>query len=340
MRFGPMLGMYGHDVIHYGVGEPETGGWADHVDVMSGARQEELLGYDPLEPSPKFVGRSTNVDSPLYREFNSNLRTLLAGREWDPEQDIICLPFGHAHERALSPYLLRNFAVETGIGYPTCITGYRMYESYAWMHWHLGRDQRPAWVSEWVVPNYFDVDEWPLRPEAPKASDYVLYFGRLTSVKGLNVVWNLAKMRPDLTFVLCGQGDPKPWLTEPNIEYREPVHGKDRAALMHGARCVLLPTEYVEPFGGVAAEAMMTGTPVLTCDSGAFTEYVPPMWRCHTAKDWLQGLDNTAFVVPDMVRDYVLPRFGMAAVGSKYHGIFNSIPEIRARGFYAGAPKE
>lgn len=35
MRFGPMMAAEGHEVIHYGVGEPETTGWTDHVPVLS-----------------------------------------------------------------------------------------------------------------------------------------------------------------------------------------------------------------------------------------------------------------------------------------------------------------
>ncbi len=43
---------------------------------------------------------------------------------------------------------------------------------------------------------------------------------------------------------------------------------------MGGALALLTPTYYVEPFGGVAVEAQLCGTPVLASDWGAFTETV------------------------------------------------------------------
>lgn len=333
-RLAPMLAPFGYDLIHYGVTTPpDSTGWTEHVEVISDAEQVRLLGYDPTEPTPNFVGNAANVGTPLYQTFNRRLADLLADRV--RPDDLIALPFGHGHEAALGT--LRNQCVETGIGYPQTVNGvpFRIYESWAWLHWHLGRDRRTAFVSEWVAPNYFDVDEWPLRGAAPAAGQYVLYFGRLTPEKGLGVIWQLAKARPDLPFVLCGQGDPTPWLTEPNLSYRPPVHGMARAALMHGARCLLMPTAYVEPFGGVAVEAMLTGTPVLTSDHSAFTETVPDAWRCRTRGDWLRALDAVGTADPAALRERTVARYSLQAVGRTYDRILRQIPALQRAGWMA-----
>lgn len=331
-RFAPMMAPLGFECIYYGVGEPDSLGWADVVPVLTEERQRDLLGYDPREPSPKFVGRSSDVRSPLYREFNAQLATRLSlAVRWG---DIVCATFGHGHEAALHGGNVLKYTVETGVGYPVCITGYRIYESYAWWHWHLGRENRYAYLSEWVVPNYFDMNDWPQRPEPPASGQYVLYFGRITQEKGMNVVWNLARERPDLRFVMCGQGDPTPWMTEPNIEYRPPVSGSDRTDLFHNARVVLLPTDYLEPFGGVAVEAMLTDTPVLTSHHGAFTETVPEQWRCRTMNEWLTGLDATLRLPRGQLRDHAYRRYALDPVGRQYADILTKIPAMRERGWY------
>jgi len=266
----------------------------------------------------------------LYVAFNSKLNALLKQRVTG--EDIICLPFGHGHQAGIAG--LEKHAIETGIGYPTCITGYRIYESYAWLHWHLGRANRQAWTSEWVVPNYFDPAEWPLRPTQPIGGEFVLYFGRITPEKGMNVLWNLAEARPDLTFMLCGQGDPEPWMKgRPNIKYHPPVHGKERAELMHRAKCLLMPTEYVEPFGGVAVEAMLTGTPVITSNHGAFAETVPRALRCNTQRDWEQALWDAMGYTPEMLQALAAP-YRMENIGPRYTKIFEQIPSIRKHGWH------
>jgi len=49
---------------------------------------------------------------------------------------------------------------------------------------------------------------------------------------------------------------------------------EERANLLANAQVTLVPTTYLEPFGGVVIESMLAGTPVVTTDFGAFPELV------------------------------------------------------------------
>ncbi len=50
---------------------------------------------------------------------------------------------------------------------------------------------------------------------------------------------------------------------------------EERLALLGNAKSVLMPTYYLEPFGGVHVEAQLCDTPVITTDWSAF----PPCMR-------------------------------------------------------------
>jgi len=333
LKFAAMMQpLSGYRVVHYGVGGAETDA-DEQVTIMSRKEQNKLRGHDGSDPT-KFVGDDTGIDTPLFRKFNKRLRKQLKKRA-DPAQDIILLPFGWGHAQAVDR--LDLVTVESGIGYPDTIPSvpHKIFESYAWLHYHQGRDKRQGKAYEWVVPNYFDVDAWD-RCSDPDMNT-VVFLGRIGETKGLRTIVEIARYRQDLRFVICGQGDPAPWLTQPNIEYLPPLVGDDRNAYLANARCVLMPTTFTEPFGGVAVEAMLCGTPVLSSPYGAFTETIEDEvtgFRCHTFGDYLAAIDQ----VPDLNRNYIRSRarqlYGYGTVGKMYDRVFQQIHDLRGEGWY------
>ena len=320
----------GYVVTHYGVEGSETEA-DENVVLMTREEQEDLLGHDHSDPT-RFVGNDGDVGNALYKEFNSRLREALRTAS---RRDLVLLPFGHAHGAAVEGLGLR--VVESGIGYPTLYepAQFRIFESYAWLHYHQGIARRGGHNYEWVIPNYFDVDEWDFDPEGDPGR--VVYFGRIEKFKGLDVFVEIAKHRQDLHFVICGQGDPSPWLGLPNVEYLPPIFGRARSEYLGGARCLVAPTEYTEPFGGVAVEAMLTGTPVLSSDHGAFSETVEngrTGFRCKTLGDYLAGIE----VAPRFDRRYISERarglYGFEPIAGMYDRAFRQIADLDRRGWY------
>lgn len=357
-KFSPMMRAQGWDVIHYGTDQAQSGATEDVV-LMMVEEQEALLGRKHHADPTSFIGTDAKADSPLYRQFNFSLREALLERV--RPGDIICAPFGKAHEQALYNFPLtreglakdaKAFVVETGIGYPDVFSPYRVYETEAWKHYHLGHPHRGGQGSpwEWVVFNYFDIDAWDLGTGAGDAKGpYVLYFGRINDNKGLLVVTELAKRRPDLRFVLCGQGDPTFYLRQaPNLEYLPPLSGRARSRLLGEALCVLMPSRYVEPFGGVTAEAQLCGTPVLGSTFGSFTETILHGfngYRCRMLGDWLAALElvenwhadegGPTFWARWMIQEQAQETYGLATAGAKYTEIFETIATLRGDGYLA-----
>lgn len=332
-RFPAMMRPLGYEIVHYGVEGAETQA-SEHVDIMSAAEQTVLRGHDGSDPA-KFYSDDANTDSVLFKEFNQRLRLELMDRV--TQSDLVLLPFGHGHDQALVdlPFTM----IESGIGYPTLYprAQFKIFESYAWMHFHHGRENRYGKNYEWVIPNYFDIREWgiksPLAPDAP-----IVFLGRICEQKGLSTIVEIAKRSPDQKFVICGQGDPAPYLKTPNIIYLPPVAGRVRNMLLGNARAVLMPTFFTEPFAGVSVEAQLCGTPVLSTTYGAFTETVEDEvtgFRCHTLGDFMAALDR----VPELDRSYIRARaqrlYGYERVGKMYDRAFQQIIDLRGEGWYS-----
>jgi glycosyltransferase involved in cell wall biosynthesis len=339
-KFSPMMRSVGYEVIHYGV-EGADSGANTQIDVLSIDEWNEIRNKLLLELHPdkdihdksKYIGDLANVGNGLYTEFNDRLRYLL--RKNVQRNDIICLPFGYAHQAAIEglDYAIK---VETGIGYPNSYEKYRIFETHAWYHAEAGRQGVSGNDYWWVVPNYFISEDWKLNTNPAR---YVAYFGRLEPIKGLDIVYEVAKHRPDLTFVLCGQGDPTPYLTLPNIVYQGPIHGTARSDFLGNALAVLMPTRYIEPFGGVTVEAQLCGTPVLGSTWGSFTETIQngkTGYRCHTIGDYLAGLEaiENGKLDRTTIRKHAVATYDYRVIAHQYDAVFTQLADLTGNGWY------
>jgi glycosyltransferase involved in cell wall biosynthesis len=334
-----MMQSVGYEVIHYGVEGSESGASRD-INILSydewvDIRTKlftQLYGNRNAMPTD-FIGDLANTGNALYTTFNTRLKIELSKNlEAD---DIICLPFGYAHEPAISEFA--NPQVETGIGYPGSYKDFRIFESNAWYHYEMGKSNKSGHDYNWVIPNYFDINEWEFNTTPQK---YIAYFGRIADIKGLQIVHEIAKYRPDLEFIICGQGDPTPYLDLPNITYKPPIHGMERSNYLRNAMAVLMPTRYVEPFGGVTVEAALCGTPTLGSSYGSFTETIlhgSTGYNCRTLGDYLAALEKIEDGAIDrqMVRNYAVDTYDMFTLAHKYDAAFRQITDIQKnKGWY------
>ena len=344
LRFSPMMKSRGYEVFHYGVEGSESEADKDiiimnkeewkHLKLESFKKKYPNLSNDEymkmLEDKSIMSGDLAHISNPLYIEFNKRLKKALKENYRSNSTDIVCLPFGFGHKQAIDG---ENFVhIESGIGYPDSFANYRIFESYAWMHQILGKENKMWGQNYWfVIPNYFNVLEWPLNLNPIK--NRVGFLGRIYDGKGCHVIVEIAKRFPTIEFVLCGQGDPKPFLTEPNIIYKPPIHGLERGEYL-GSLCALIaPTGFVEPFCGVSVEAQLCGTPVISVDYGAPTETIEQFktgMLCHSLSDLCVGVEAALNDLFD--RQYIHNRavalYEMYNLAKKYDYTFKSILEI------------
>ena len=84
---------------------------------------------------------------------------------------------------------------------------------------------------------------------------------------------------------------------------------------------MLMPTIYPEPFGYVAIESQMCGTPVITTDWGAFPETVihgKTGFRCRTQADFLEAIRKATSLDRHFIRQSAIGRFSMEKIAPIY----------------------
>ena len=121
----------------------------------------------------------------------------------------------------------------------------------------------------------------------------IVYAGRLDEAKGLPLLmagWDSylgqcaassGTAAPGLKLVIAGSGplgdQVTAWASEhPSVEMTGTLSSARCTELIAGARAVLLPSAWEEPFGLVAVEAMAAGVAPVAAGHGAFTELISP----------------------------------------------------------------
>jgi glycosyltransferase involved in cell wall biosynthesis len=131
-----------------------------------------------------------------------------------------------------------------------------------------------------AIPNPIDLHAWPLQEGK---SDYLLWIGRMTAVKGPHRAITAARIA-GVPLILAGVIQPgqqaffdrevAPHIDGDRVRFVGEVGGAVKRSLFADARALLMPIRWEEPFGMVMVEALACGTPVIAFAEGAARELV------------------------------------------------------------------
>lgn len=332
LKFAKMMTDRGHTVIHYGHEDSDLQ-CTEHVPVLS--REEYKATYGTHDYRSKFFTFDVNDDA--YKTFFKNAIEEV-GKRKQPNDFI--LPFWGAGGRPVCDAHPDLITVEPGIGYAGGHWAqFKVWESYAIYHAFCGLEsvgQCQQNNYDIVIPNYFDIDDFDYTEEKDK-EDYFLFVGRVYDGKGINIVLQVCE-HLGLKLKVAGQLDPvyENFVWPENVEFVGYVDIEERKKLMAGAKGAFLPSQYVEPFGGVQIEMLLSGTPTITSDWGAFTENNingVTGYRCRTFGDYVQAaknIDEGAISSKDC-REHG-EKFTLDKVAPMYEKFFTDIMNIRTCG--------
>ena len=340
LKFGKMMTALGHEVIHYGHADSDVI-CTEHVTVTTNADLSISYGnYDWKKHILKY-----NKTDHVYKVFERNTIKEIDKRK--RKFDFILAFFGAGHQNVCNYFDKRWYLqVEPGVGYNNVFAPYKVFESYAIYHAITGPTQHdpttntvnyPSWYDA-VIPNYFDTDDFIFKE---KKEDYFLYLGRVVSGKGLDVAIDvtnkigakliIAGQLPDLS-IYNNNSDPFINIIKnlpSHVEYVGPADVEKRKHLMANAKAGFIPSRYIEPFGGVQIEMLLSGTPTITSDWGAFTEnniHGVTGYRCHTFEQFVWAARNIEKIEPIKCREWS-ENFTLEKIGPMYEEYFKMLED-------------
>ena len=247
------------------------------------------------------------------------------------------------HDHTLAGPLLAPYYRTLGL--PTVITAHGpvtgdLLELYRMLGDQVGlvaisrRQRELAPELNWIatVHNAVRTETFPFRPDK---DDYALWLGRYHPDKAPHLALEAAHAA-DIPLVLAGKcNEPleKAYFEKeirPRLSGNDAVFGMADAAqkrkLLAGARCLLFPIQWEEPFGMVMIEAMACGTPVVALRGGSVPEVVEDGVTgiiCDHPDKLSKAVIDADEINPAACRRRVMEHFGVDRLGAGYEAAYN-----------------
>jgi glycosyltransferase involved in cell wall biosynthesis len=333
VKFGKMMTERGHTVIHYGHEDSDLI-CSEHVPVLT--NEDFKIAYGNYDWRKNFFTYDTGDHA--YQTFYRNAIREVGLRK---QPNDFILPFWGAGTRPICDAHPDMITVEPGIGYAGGHWArWKIFESYAIYHAYYGLNAVGTCMQDWydvVIPNYFDPDDFEFKE---KKQDYFLFLGRVYSGKGVDIAVQVTE-KIGAKLKIAGQ-NPEGRTFPPHVEFVGYADVETRRELMSNARAAFVASQYVEPFGGVQIELLLSGTPTITTDWGSFAEnniHGVTGYRCRTFDQFCWAARNIDRIDSRNCREFG-ENFTLDRVAPMYEEYFQTVMDVHTgAGWYQEHPE-
>lgn len=187
--------------------------------------------------------------------------------------------------------------------------------------------------SSSVIHNGIDLKNFIFSDEP---EDYFAFLGYITPKKGAHLAVRSArkagvKLKLAGSFKGCEEyfkEEIKPYLKKGQIEYVGVVDPSKRSKLLGGAKALLVPVQWEEPFGLVMIEAMACGTPVIGFDRAAVPEIARDGETGFIVKDikeMARAIKKIGEIKREDCRSHVEKYFTMQKMADEYEKVYEKV---------------
>jgi glycosyltransferase involved in cell wall biosynthesis len=180
-------------------------------------------------------------------------------------------------------------------------------------------------------------------PFVAEPDEYLAFLGRLSPEKQPEMAIEVAR-RLGLRLRVAAKIDAAdreyvervvaPLLDDPLVEFIGEIDDADKAAFLGGARAVLFPIDWPEPFGLVVIEAMACGTPVIARPCGAVPELIADGltgFLGDTLDDLVEAVKRIDTIDRRACRRHVEERFSVARMVDDYETLYRRATRARQK---------
>jgi glycosyltransferase involved in cell wall biosynthesis len=237
--------------------------------------------------------------------------------------DIALLTYGNFQTFVME---IAKINCEIMVGYEGFCSPCKVFPSNAWMHYLYGKYKKEC-LANWydqVIPHYLDLTQYPNSVSNPE--EYYLFLGRLISDKGIDVALRLCEDKKLIVGGCDHTGGIPDWSKDyPKAQFLGPVGLAQKISLLSKAKALLVPSQFLEPFGMVILEAMACGCPVITTDWGSFPEIVEQGvtgFRCRSKTQFRNAMEQS--LNREQIRQKVA-KYDVKIIGQDYLRYFERL---------------
>ncbi|MPW18609.1 glycosyltransferase [Paraburkholderia sp. CNPSo 3157] len=201
----------------------------------------------------------------------------------------------------------------------------------------------PLQQANWLNTIYHGLPDQLLTPQSHKKPEYLAFLGRICPEKRVDTAIKIAA-QSGLPLKIAAKVDKvdqeyfkteiEPLLSQAHVEFIGEINEAQKPEFLSGAKALLFPIDWSEPFGLVMIESMACGTPVIAFNRGSVPEVIDhgvTGFICEDVQGAVAALQRIDELSRTEIRSQFERRFSSKIMAQNYVDSYTALLEATRR---------